>query len=113
MTRRSWIYTSDGRTIEKGSAEHVEYLGEQSDAPLVFADEGVFVSPIDGKLYSGKAGMRNHNAKHDVINNRDLVGLPVGIDPNRAKAPLSTRQRQELRQAIYTAALRNGHLENQ
>ena len=112
MTRRSWIYTPDGRCIEKGSAEHAEYLGEQHAGPAVFQDETEFRSPIDGKVYSGKAGMREHNKRHDVINNRDLVGLPVGFDPKRASVE-TTRQRQERRTAIYQSALRKGYLENQ
>lgn len=112
--RRSWIYTPDGRTIEKGTPEHDSYLGEQAgDAPLVFSDEGVFISPIDGLAYSGKAGMREHNRRHDVVNNRDLAGLPVGIDPKRAQAPPTTRQREELRQAIVDSARRKGYLEGQ
>ena len=111
MTRRSWIYTPDGKIIEKGSAEHFDYLGEQVHGPMVFQDEGEFVSPIDHKVYSGKSGMREHNARHDVVNNRDLKGLPEGFTGK--PAPRTTRQREELRQAIYTAALKGGHLEGQ
>lgn len=77
MTRKAWVYTPDGRCLEKGSPEHAQYLGEQNGGPLVFADEGEFVSPIDRKVYSGKAGMREHNRIHGVINNRDLAGLPI------------------------------------
>ena len=114
MPRRSWIYTPDGRTIEKGTPEHDAYLGEQQGGPLVFADEGVFMSPIDGKLYSGKAGMREHNARHDVINNRDLVGLQVGINPTGKVAPsTSTRERQEIRRTIAEVARARGYLEGQ
>jgi hypothetical protein len=114
MTRRSWIYTPDGRTIEKGTEEHRAYEMEKyGEAPMTFSDEGVFLSPIDGLAYSGKAGMREHNRRHDVVNNRDLVGLPTGVDPKRATAPPSTRQRQELRQAIYDSAMRGKYLEGQ
>lgn len=107
-----WIYCADGRVIEKGSPAHDAYLGEQAGGPLVFADEGEFRSPIDNKVYSGKLGMREHNARHNVINNRDLAGLPTGVDPNR-KTPPTTRERQQLRQDIYTSALRKGYLEGQ
>jgi len=107
-----WVYTADGRRIEKGTPEHMEYLGGQAVGPLVFKDETEFRSPIDGKVYSGKAGMREHCARHDVINNRDLVGLPVGFDPKRTTVE-TTRQRQERRTAIYQAALRKGYLEGQ
>jgi len=114
MTRKSWIYTSGGRCIEKGSPEHDAYLGElYGDAPMVSGDEDSFVSPIDGKVYSGKAGMREHNRRHDVVNNRDLSGLQVGINPHAAPPPRSTREREKLRQSIYDAAMRGRHLEGQ
>jgi hypothetical protein len=35
-----------------------------------------FVSPIDGKLYSGRAGMREHNKTHRVVPVADCAGLP-------------------------------------
>lgn len=46
---------------------------------MISPDEGEFVSPIDGKVYSGRAGMREHNRRHDVVNHRDLVGLPYEV----------------------------------
>jgi len=36
-----------------------------------------FVSPIDRKLYSGRAGMREHNLRHNVVPVADLAGLPT------------------------------------
>lgn len=111
--RRSWVYTADGRTIEKGTDEYWAYLDQQEGAPAVFGDEDTFISPIDGKAYSGKAGMREHNLRHDVINNRDLAGLQVGVDPKRALAPRSTKEREALRQSIYDAAMRGRYLEGQ
>lgn len=77
MSRKGWIYTSDGRVLEKGSQEHQEYLSASSPSFMVAPDEGDFVSPIDQKVYSGRAGMREHNRIHNVVNNRDLVGLPI------------------------------------
>jgi hypothetical protein len=68
----------NGKLIEKGTPEYNDYLDDRygARAPSIAADEGSFVSPIDGKVYSGRAGMREHNKIHNVINNRDLVGLP-------------------------------------
>jgi hypothetical protein len=46
-----------------------------------------FVSPIDGKTYSGRAGMRDHCARHDVVPTAELKGLPIGspsYTPDRA-----------------------------
>lgn len=114
MPRYTLVYPADGSgPFIKGSPEHEEYLGQRNVGPMTFSDEGAFVSPIDGKVYSGKAGMREHNKRHNVVNNRDLTGLPVGVDPKRAMAPRSTRERQELRQAIYDSAMRGRYLEGQ
>lgn len=77
MSRRGWIYIPDGKVIEKGTAEHAEYLSGRSQTFMIAPDEGSFVSPIDQKVYSGRAGMREHNRIHNVVNNRDLVGLPT------------------------------------
>jgi hypothetical protein len=110
MPRRSWVYTADGRVIEKGTDAHRAYEAEKySDAPMVFSDEGVFISPIDGLAYSGKAGMREHNRRHDVINNRDLVGLQVGVNPTGKP----TVDRRGVREAIIEAARSKGYFEGQ
>jgi len=103
-----WIYTPDGRRIEKGTSEHMEYLGAKPMGPSVFGDEEVFRSPIDGKLYSGKTGMREHNRRHDVVNHRDLVGLPQDI---RQAAP--PPDRRAIRQAVIESAKRKGYLDGQ
>lgn len=115
MPRYTLVYPDDGSgPFVKGSAEHEAYLGSRRRAPAVFGDEGDFISPIDRKVYSGKEGMRQHNARHDVVNNRDLVGLATGVNQTgKGPAPESTRQRQERRQAIYDAAMRGRHLEGQ
>lgn len=98
---------------ETGSDAHLDYLaGITNERSNFVPDEGSFVSPIDQKVYSGRAGMREHNARHNTVNNRDLAGLPVGFDPKRASIE-TTRSRQERRQAIYDAAMRGGYLEGQ
>src|SRR4030095_8311024 len=105
--RRSWIYLQDGRVIDKGSPEHEDYLADRNrqSGPLVFGDEPAFVSPIDGKTYVGKAGMREHNAKHDVVNNRDLVGLPYlnAVEPYKVK-------KGEIRDQLLESAKRKGYM---
>lgn len=112
MARQSWIYTKEGVALLKGSPECDEYLARRDTKhPAVFGDEPDFVSPIDGRVYSGKAGMREHNARHDVVNNRDLKGLPVGF-AGRAPEP-SPSERREMRRAIEEAARRKGYLDGQ
>jgi hypothetical protein len=110
MPRYTIVYTNDGRSFLKGSPEHEAYLGEGRSAPKVFGDEPDFVSPIDGKVYSGKTGMREHNRRHDVINNRDLVGLPVGVSGSRVS---SLTERREIRNTIIETARRKGYLNGQ
>lgn len=51
--------------------------GPQNHGPAVIGDEGEFRSPVDGQVYSGRAGMREHCARNDVVSNRDLTGLPT------------------------------------
>jgi hypothetical protein len=72
--RRGWIYHADGTITEKGVATSEN--GGSPAGPYIAGDEGEFVSPIDGKTYSGRSGMREHNKRHGVVNNRDLQGLP-------------------------------------
>jgi hypothetical protein len=105
--RRSWVYTPDGRCIEKGTPEWRDYESARLGAsPMVFSDEGVFVSPIDGLAYSGKAGMREHNKRHDVVNHRDLTGLPYEL-PKAKPNPM------DIRRAIIETAQRKGYFNGQ
>lgn len=74
-TRQSWVYPSDGSE---------PYLKGSRPDPLVVTsgvaflpDLPDFVSPIDGKSYNGRAGLREHNKRHDVVPNADLAGLPT------------------------------------
>jgi hypothetical protein len=74
MTRESWVYPRNGGDpIKKGEYRAQEAVGGVTILP----DQPDFVSPIDGKLYSGRTGMRDHNARHNVVSNRDLAGLPT------------------------------------
>lgn len=76
--RKGWVYLADGRVLEKGSPEHYEYIAGQNGNSTMFAgDLQDFVSPIDGKLYSGRAGLREHNRRHNVVPNAELKGLPT------------------------------------
>lgn len=109
MARCTYVYTADGRSFLKGSPEHEAYLGEKAgDGAFIAPDEGDFVSPIDGKVYSGRAGMREHCRRHDVVNNRDLAGLPYR-NFGQGVAPDS----KQLRANIIEAARRGGYLEGQ
>lgn len=99
--------------VETGGPEHQAYLaGATNDKATFIPDEGTFVSPIDGKTYSGKAGMREHNARHNVINNRDLAGLPTGVNTG-PPPPRTEREREKLRRHIGEIAYAKGYLNGQ
>lgn len=118
MSRISYIGRDENDKavwVETGSPEHQAYLaGVAHERSNFIPDEGVFISPIDHKAYSGRAGMREHNARHNVINNRDLAGLQTGINPT-GKGPTqpSRRERQEIRETIAQVARQRGYLEGQ
>ena len=73
MARRTWVYI-DGVAYERG----VDAIPERDSSGRVIApDLPDFVSPLDGKLYSGRVGLREHCAKHNVVPTSDLAGLPT------------------------------------
>lgn len=94
MARRSWVQIN-GRLYERG----VDVIPEEPRrGPTVMGDLPDFVSPIDGTVVSGRAGMREHCRKHDVVPTAELKGLPIGqprYEPDRAAI------REEVRRQLY------------
>lgn len=74
MSRRSYVQIN-GVLYEKGTEPVGE--GARGAGPAILGDLPDFVSPIDGKAYSGRAGLREHCRRHDVVPNADLAGLPT------------------------------------
>lgn len=105
MARRKYIAGPDGHwhevtTEEQRNEFYLKHYGPRGDSALVMPDLGDFVSPIDGKIYSGRAGMREHCRIHDVVPTRELKGLPPKFS---ATAPTIDRAgiRQELIRQLY------------
>ena len=103
MARNRWIYIN-GEAIPADDYEALAKARGHADEGrrlTIAPDLPDFVSPIDGKLYSGRAGMREHCARHNVVPTADLAGLP----PKPAyQAPQLTReQRAERTQQIVHA----------
>lgn len=76
--RKSYIQIN-GELIDKEDHEAIAKARGYAPVkglPTVHGDLPDFVSPIDGKVYSGRAGLREHCLRHDVIPNADLKGLP-------------------------------------
>lgn len=93
MTRRSWVQIN-GKLIPKDES----YEAASPNAPAVLGDLPDFVSSIDGSLVRGRAGLRDHCARHDVVPTTDLKGLPP--KPAFNDAPPSEKYRQETRNTI-------------
>ena len=94
MTRKRWVYVK-GVAYEVG----VDVMPEQAScAPAILADIPDFVSSIDGSVVRGRAGLRDHCARHDVVPTQDLKGLPP--KPAFNDAPPSAAHREETRRTI-------------
>ena len=89
MTRRSYVQI-DGVLYEKGTEPRPS--GDRAGYPSIMPDLPDFVSPIDGRSYSGRAGLREHCRRHNVVPNADLKGLPT------LTANSEHRSAQEVRQ---------------
>ena len=103
MARRSFVQVG-GKLYERG----VDVIPEQvagrdgvgAGSPTVMGDLPDFVSPIDGSVVRGRAGMREHCKKHGVVPTADLKGLPFKqavqeYQPDRAGI------RDAIRRAVY------------
>lgn len=80
MTRYTIVFPPGKPSYVKGSPDDPHVNGTaapQGAGPMIMGDMPDFVSPIDGKSYSGRAGLRDHCARHNVVPNAELKGLPV------------------------------------
>ena len=74
QVRETWVFPGNGEApYIKGTREPTPSVHGYTIIP----DLPDFVSPIDKKLYSGRAGLREHCKRHDVVPNADLKGLPM------------------------------------
>jgi hypothetical protein len=100
MTRRSYVQI-DGVLYERGTEPRRE---TRVAGPTIIPDSPDFVSPIDHTIVRGKAGIREHCARHGVVQTAELKGLPYGIQP---VAP----NRQEIRETILRRIAEKGYSE--
>ena len=92
MARKSYVQIN-GVLYDKST------LGAE-DSPrsaAILGDAPDFVSPIDGSLVSGRAGLRDHCARHNVVPTADLAGLPPKPLVNNN---FDTRYREETKRTI-------------
>lgn len=98
MTRRSYVQVN-GVLYEKGT----EPVSDQRRGPAIQGDYADFISPIDGTIVRGRAGIRDHCARHNVVPTRDLVGLPH-------RPPEVKLSRSERIEDIRRAMIQKGYL---
>lgn len=97
MIRETWVYPADGSPpYLKGSRAEAE----RHQGVAFIPDLPDFVSPIDGKSYSGRAGLREHCKRHDVVPNAELKGLPVLTTNSDQRSPQQRRADAESRKQL-------------
>ena len=101
MAKQSFIQIG-GKLIDKSTLVYQDAQG----APAILGDVPDFVSPIDGTLVSGRAGLREHCRRHDVVPTADLAGLPPKPFVN---AELSREYREQTRQVIADVVNSRGY----
>jgi len=100
MSRKSYIQIN-GKLYDKSLPLPEEVQNAVSNrGPAFIPDLPDFVSPIDGKLVRGRAGLRDHCARHDVVPTRDLGGLPPKLSVTEHR-PDRQAIRQEIARQLY------------
>lgn len=77
--RKCWVYIN-GVAYEKGTEPRLQASGSGL-GPFIVPDAPDFVSPIDRTVVRGRAGIRDHCARYDVVPTQELAGLPMGVQP--------------------------------
>jgi hypothetical protein len=98
MSRQSWIYPADGSPpYEKGT-----YHAPKTERGFatIMPDLPDFVSPLDGRAYSGRAGLREHCVRHNVVPYSDVKGLPPLNYNSDMRSPEQKRESAEQRKQL-------------
>ena len=92
MARKTYVQIN-GKLVDKDELAVAEHTH------MVSGDLPDFVSPIDGKTYSGRAGLREHCKVHRVVPNAELAGLPP-LPMHRPYQP-SQQEREATKRTMY------------
>ena len=96
--RQCWVYIN-GERYEKGTEPSAVRFGV---GPSIIPDVPDFVSPIDRTIVKGRAGIRDHCARHDVVPTQELKGLPY-------RPPEVLPDRNQIRQDIIRVMQQKGY----
>jgi len=109
MAKSRFIYKNGEVVAEFRNDELVsatpDYYGGDVHSLFIAPDLPDVVSPIDGSIIRGRAGLREHCRRHDVVPTEDLKGLP----PKPMFQPLkhSAQERRQIRE--YMSHLYDKH----
>jgi hypothetical protein len=107
MARRRWIQV-EGKLYEVGVDTIPEVDGAAGHACTIHGDLPGFRSPIDGTFVEGRAALREHCKKHDVVPNLELKGLPVKTSFD-AQAKPDPKHREETKRVMHQIASERGY----
>lgn len=105
VTRHSFVQI-DGVLYERGVDTIPGEDTPSPSSPTILPDLPDFISPIDGKVVRGRAGMRDHCARHNVVPTAELKGLPF----KQAVTPYNP-DRRAIREKIIEIIERKGYRE--
>lgn len=97
-----WVY--DPETMRMVPKDQFREYGNRGGVTFL-PDLPDFTSPIDGKRYSGRAGLREHCARHDVVPNAELKGLPYLQTNSDHRLPEQRRAFAEHRKQVIINAV--------
>lgn len=103
--RTRFVFGNDKKLYEEGKfPEGVEPLYKKrpvyGHGPAIHGDFEPFVSPLDGKIVSGRKAYRQHCKDHDVVPTMELKGLPPKKAVEEYK-PDRAAIKEELRKHLY------------
>lgn len=98
MSKKAWVFVG-GKMIPKE-----EYQQEPQHGITVIPDIQPFRSTVDGSLITGRAALRDHNKRNNVVQTADLRGLPPKLS---AQAPKSDRA--AIRQTLINEFNKRGY----
>lgn len=90
MSRSSWVYDPVKKTLVPKHEYHAPEVRRAGFT--VLSDLPDFKSPVDGKVYSGRAGLREHNLRNNVVPVADLAGLPTLMTNSDTRSTQQKRQ---------------------
>lgn len=96
MSRYTIVFPRDGGpSYVKGSEQ--DPGSQDTGGVMVMGDLPDFVSPVDGKAYSGRVGLREHCKRNDVVPNAELKGLPTYTTSSDIRSKSEIKRDKEAR----------------